>query len=273
MSKNQETKQLIKTETKITNIVPSLEVLYEDDRVVIINKPSGIMVHGDGRVQEETLADIIARQFPYMLGIGQDIELDHDGEGEANEKINTIQRPGIVHRLDRETTGVMVLCKNADSFMDMKNLFKEKKVKKVYRAIVEGNVREDTGIIDTPIARAKSDFRKKAAIDMHSGDFRGTQREAITRYKVIDRSKDKKFTYIECYPMTGRTHQIRVHLRSIRHPIIGDDLYSTRVGKDTAPRCMLHAYKIEFKLRNKDISVSKEIPNDMQEILEKLFAK
>jgi 23S rRNA pseudouridine1911/1915/1917 synthase len=261
---------------KFKNIKPSsstfsgdLKVLYEDDRIVIIDKPAGLMVHGDGRSTELTLSDIIAKQFPYMVGIGQDIELDHDGD----EGLSSIQRPGIVHRLDRETTGALILCKNADSFIDMKNIFKEHKIKKIYRAIVEGNVRNDTGLIDTPIARAKSDFRKKTIVDQYAQDHRGTEREAITRYKVLARSADKKYTYVEVYPMTGRTHQIRVHLRGIRHPIIGDELYSSRAGAVAANRCMLHAYKIEFKLRGKEISVASPMPSDMQKKVDEYFGK
>ncbi len=244
-----------------------LKVLYEDDRVVIIDKPAGVMVHGDGRSTEVTLSDMIAEQFPYMVGVGQDIELDHDGD----EGLSSIQRPGIVHRLDRDTTGALILCKNPESFIDMKNIFKDHKIKKIYRAIVEGNVRNDTGLIDTPIARAKSDFRKKTIVDQYAQDHRGTEREAITRYKVLARSIDKKYTYVEVYPMTGRTHQIRVHLRGIRHPIIGDELYSSRSGALAANRCMLHAYKIEFKLRGREISVASPMPADMQKKVNEYF--
>ncbi len=229
------------------------EVLYEDDNIFIMNKPAGVMVHADGRSDEETLADIIRKSMPELVGVGED------------------DRPGIVHRLDRDTTGVMVICKTQEAFKKMKNKFKEHHVKKVYRAIVEGNIRNETGVIDTPIARAKSDFRKKSVVDPYSQDYRGEEREAVTRYKVIQRSEDKKFTYIEVYPETGRTHQIRVHMRSIRHPIIGDDLYGSRLGKDEATRTMLHARSIEFTLRNKDIKVESPIPADMEQCLDKLF--
>ena len=229
------------------------DILYEDDNIFIINKPSGIMVHADGRGEEVTIADLVRDNYPDLVGVGED------------------DRPGIVHRLDRDTTGVMVICKTDEAFRKMKNKFKAHQVRKVYRAIVEGNIKNDTGIIDTPIARAKSDFRKKSVVDPYSQDHRGEEREAVTKYKVLARSEDKKFTYIEVYPETGRTHQIRVHMRSIRHPIIGDDLYGSRGGKEVAPRTMLHAFRIEFTLRNKDIKVEAAIPKDMGACLDKLF--
>jgi 23S rRNA pseudouridine1911/1915/1917 synthase len=180
-------------------------------------------------------------------------------------------RPGIVHRLDRNTTGVLIICKTADSYKDMKNIFREHKIRKVYRAIVEGNVRDEMGLIDKPLARSRSDFRKKGVIDMYSKDFRGEERSAITRYKVLARSADKKFTYVELYPLTGRTHQLRVHMRAIRHPIIGDDLYGSINGAKLATRSMLHAYKIEFVLRKEDIKVESLVPEDMKAKVKELF--
>lgn len=231
----------------------NFNILYEDERIMIIDKWAGIMVHPDEKNDEVTLSDIVYNKYEYMREVG---------EGD---------RFGIVHRLDRNTTGALVLCKTKDSHKDMKNLFKEHKVRKIYRAIVEGNVREDTGIIDFPIARARSDFRKKTIVDMFSKDFRGEERSAITKYKVLARSEDKKFTYVELYPLTGRTHQLRVHMRHIRHPIVGDDLYGSRVGADLAPRSMLHAFKIEFTLRKKEIKATSPVPQDMQAVVEKYF--
>jgi 23S rRNA pseudouridine1911/1915/1917 synthase len=153
----------------------------------------------------------------------------------------------------------------------MKNLFREHKVRKVYRAIVEGNIRDEMGIIDRPMARSRSDFRKKSIMDMYSKDFRGEERSAITKYKVLARSPDKKFTYVEMYPLTGRTHQLRVHMSAIRHPIIGDDLYGSAKGATLATRSMLHAYKIEFTLRKEEIKVTSELPADFKKELEEKF--
>lgn len=229
------------------------EILFENERIMIINKWPGIMVHPDDRNVEITLSDIIYEKYPEIREVGE------------------WGRPGIVHRLDRNTTGVLIICKTADSYKDMKNIFREHKIRKVYRAIVEGNVRDDMGIIDKPIARSRSDFRKKSVMDMYSKDFRGEERSAITRYKVLARSEDKKFTYVELYPLTGRTHQLRVHMRAIRHPIVGDDLYGSVKGATLAPRSMLHAYKIEFTLRKQEIKVESKIPDDMKIEVDKYF--
>ncbi len=229
------------------------KVLFENNRVMVIDKEAGIMVHPDGRSLEVAVSDIVYYNYGDMKYVGE------------------IDKPGIVHRLDRNTTGCLVLAKTQDAFKDMKVLFREHKVKKVYRAIVEGNVRDETGVIDMPIARARSDFRKRSVVDMFSKDFRGEKRDAVTKYKVLKRSADKKLTYIELYPITGRTHQLRVHLRSIRHPIIGDDLYGSNNGKELCKRSMLHAHKIEFTLRKESISVISPIPDDMQMEINKYF--
>lgn len=279
-------KKVSKTVTKKQAPKSKLETLYEDDNLLIINKPAGLMVHGDGRSEEETLADIIKKERPEMIGIGEVLRIsssvvednedeydsdESDGEAVASKMITKIiERPGIVHRLDRDTTGVLVLCKTKNAFREMKTLFKSHKVKKVYRAIVEGNIKDDTGIIDAPIARARSDFRKRAIVDHYSKDFRGQEREALTRYKVLARSEDKQHTFVECYPLTGRTHQIRVHMRGIRHPIIGDALYGSRGGRDEAVRCMLHAYKLSFEFEGKKVEVVAPMPSDMDKALAEL---
>ena len=229
------------------------KILFENERVIVIDKPAGIMVHPDDKSDEVTLSDIAYFKYENMRDVG---------EGD---------RFGIVHRLDRNTTGCLVLCKSRDSYKDMKNIFREHKVRKVYRAIVEGNVRDDMGVIDKPMARTRSDFRKKGVVDMFSKDFRGAERSAITRYKVLERSPDKKFTYVELYPLTGRTHQLRVHMRSIRHPIIGDDLYGSEKGKFLASRSMLHAYKIEFTIRKQEVKITSDIPEDMKQELADKF--
>lgn len=235
------------------NNFEDFDKLFENERVIIINKPVNIMVHPDDRSDEVTISDIVYDKYPDLRTVG---------EGD---------RFAIVHRLDRDTSGVLALCKNEAAFKEMKGLFYNHKIRKVYRAIVEGNLREDMGIIDSPIARARSDFRKKAVVDMFSKDFRGKEREALTRYKVLARSEDKKFTYVELYPLTGRTHQLRVHLRSIRHPIIGDELYGSKDSTSLAPRCMLHAYKLEFILRKENIEVVAPMPDDMQKVLLQYF--
>lgn len=236
-----------------------IKTLFENKHVVFIDKPKGVMVHGDGRGDGDTVASWMSENY------------DVKGVGEK-------EREGIVHRLDMNTTGVLVLAKDRKTFSFLKEQFKEHTVRKVYRAIVEGNISKETGMISLPIARARSDFRKKTVVDMFSKDQRGEEREAITRYKVLERTKredGKSFSYVELYPITGRTHQIRVHLRGIRHPIIGDELYGSRDGKKEADRSMLHACSLTIKVLNdEDIieekTVVSKVPKDMKDTLKKL---
>lgn len=237
-----------------------LKILYEDNHCAFIEKPAGIMVHPDEGESEETIADIIKEKYNLV------------GLGDAG-------REGIVHRLDRNTTGVLLIAKDTIAFNNFKKQFKNHTTRKVYRAIVEGNIRNDTGMISLPIARAKSDFRKRTVVDMFSKDQRGEEREAITRFKVLSRStleNGKSYTYVEAYPLTGRTHQIRAHFRGIRHPIIGDDLYGSKEGKGLAERSMLHAYSLTIKIPGEttgeiEKTVVSEIPKDMKEALKKLL--
>ena len=233
--------------------------IYEDNHTLVIDKPAGIMVHPDDRQDETTIADWM-RDTYNLSGVGD------------------VGREGIVHRLDRNTTGVLILAKDKIAFTMLKKQFKDHTTRKVYRAIVEGNIKHDTGMISAPIARAKSDFRKRTIVDLFSGDARGEEREAITRYKVLARStvEGKQYSYVECYPLTGRTHQIRAHFRGIRHPIIGDDLYGSKEGKDQAPRSMLHAYSLTIKVPGEkegmiEKTFTAPVPKDMGEALKKLL--
>jgi 23S rRNA pseudouridine1911/1915/1917 synthase len=237
-------------------------IIFENAHALIIDKPAGVIVHPDDRQEEYTIAHWMKETY-------------------ALDNVGDEGREGVVHRLDRNTTGVLVLAKDAQTFKSLKRQFHDHTVRKVYHAIVEGNIRHDTGIISLPLARAKSDFRKRTVVDAFAQDTRGEEREAITRYKVLDRTEHegKHFTYVEVYPLTGRTHQIRAHFRAIRHPIIGDDLYGSRNGKNDANRSMLHAYTITLSLPNdegkeEEKTVVSPVPQDMLEVLKKLgFSK
>jgi 23S rRNA pseudouridine1911/1915/1917 synthase len=237
-------------------------ILFENSHAVIINKPAGIIVHPDDKQEEYTIANWMTETYG-VKGIGD--------EG----------REGVVHRLDRNTTGVLVLAKDNVAYTTFKKQFRDHTARKVYRTIVEGHIRHETGMISLPIARAKSDFRKRTVVDMFSQDQRGEEREAITRYKVLARAigpDGQNYTYVECYPLTGRTHQIRAHFRGIRHPIIGDDLYGSMKGKDVAPRSMLHAYSITIDIPGDETgktseTIVAEVPKDMQDVLKALNFK
>jgi 23S rRNA pseudouridine1911/1915/1917 synthase len=168
-------------------------------------------------------------------------------------------RPFIVHRLDKGTTGVIIVAKDTKTQEMLSALFKERCVHKTYRAIVGGILKKDEGVIEGNIGRHPRD-RKRMAVLKEGG------RDAFTGFRVIKRLRG--FTYIEAYPKTGRTHQIRVHLSHTGHPVVGDDLYGKKT-KNMAPRPLLHAYRIEFKhpAKGTPISIEAPVPEDMEEFV------
>jgi 23S rRNA pseudouridine1911/1915/1917 synthase len=215
----------------MTNDSYDITILYEDKEILAVNKPAGLIVHSDGRTKEPTLADWLMENYPDIKKVGEPWRAT-DG--------TIIWRPGIVHRLDRDTSGTIIIAKTPEAFEFLKKQFQERRVKKTYRAFVYGIVKKDTEVINKPIGRSKSDFRKWSA----EYGARGDKREAVTTYKVLQRGKD--VTYIEAYPETGRTHQIRVHLKAIGHPIVHDTLYAPK-GKNILgfTRTALHSFSID----------------------------
>ncbi len=226
-------------------------ILYEDKDVLVINKPSGLVVHSDGRTKEKTLADWVLEHYPETENVGEPI-IKTDGE--------KILRPGIVHRLDRDTSGVMLVAKNQQTFESLKDQFKNHKIIKKYEAFVFGDVKDKEGVIDRPIARSKSDFRKWSA----QRGSRGEPREAITKYKVISQNKD--YSFLEVMPETGRTHQIRVHMKAINHPLLGDSLYAPNKENSLGfERTALHSKEVTFtELNGEKHTVSAPYPEDFQ---------
>ncbi len=227
-------------------------IIFENSHLAAVNKPAGLVVHSDGKTVEPTLCDWLLLRYPDMRGVGEPLILN---KGQANELI--IDRPGIVHRLDRDTSGVIIVAKTNESFQFLKKQFQEREIRKTYRAIVWGTVKGDTGVIDRPIGRSKTDFRRWSAERFARGELR----PAITEYAVLQRvsgispalseTKDQKkiphdFTYVEAYPKTGRTHQIRVHFKAVSHPILCDSLYAPNHPAALGfARTALHAYKIQ----------------------------
>lgn len=209
-----------------------IKKIYEDEEIVVINKPSGILVHADGVSKEKTISDWVLENYPETKDVGEESILKN------GEKI---MRHGIVHRLDKDTSGALLICKTKKAHEYFKKLFQEKNIKKEYHALVYGIVKNDSGIIDKPIGRHPTDFRRRLSEIW----ARGEQREAITKYEVIKRTGEA--TFIHAFPLTGRTHQIRVHMKSINHPIVCDSLYAPK-GKCLygINRLALHAYKISW---------------------------
>jgi 23S rRNA pseudouridine1911/1915/1917 synthase len=189
-------------------------------------------VHEDGRTNEPTVCDWVRAERPELVGVGEPMRLQNSQE---------IDRPGIVHRLDRDTSGVLVLAKTQDAFLHLKEQFKNRKLEKHYRAFVWGEIREPHATIDKPIGRSKKDFRLWSATQT----AKGTLREAVTRYSLL--ATNGVCSYVDLEPKTGRTHQIRVHLKAIGHPVVCDDRYASQkpaaLGFD---RLALHAYSISL---------------------------
>lgn len=197
-----------------------LDILYEDQDLLVVNKPKGMVVHPAAGHYSGTLVNALL----------------YHCEGQLSG-INGVLRPGIVHRIDRDTTGSLVVCKNDMAHRSLAEQLKEHTINRRYRAIVWGNLKEDEGTVDAPIGRHPVD-RKKMAINRTNG------KRAVTHYRVLERFS--RFTYIECQLETGRTHQIRVHMASIGHPLLGDTVYSTAKSPYTLEGQCLHAMTLGF---------------------------
>lgn len=225
------------SEGAVSNILDGITVLYEDGDVLVISKPAGLVVHHDGRTSESTVVDWFLSRVPEARGVG---EPGHAPDGAE------LNRSGVVHRLDRDTSGVLMLAKTQEAFSVLKQQFHNHVVKKEYRTFVYGAMKNREGTITRRIGRNTKDFRLRSA----EYGARGTLREAVTDWKVIAQSA--RHAYLSVFPKTGRTHQIRVHLKSIGRPIIGDVLYapaSLLLGEDLGlSRLALHAYALTTTL-------------------------
>lgn len=217
------------------------KIIFESADVMVIDKPSGLPVHGEGNDPEGTVVEWFLRHSPEAAGVGEP-RVGKDGE--------EIERSGIVHRLDRETSGVMILAKNQTAFDDLKRQFQERTVKKEYRALVYGLMKEKWGTIDRKIGRSASDWRLRSA----ERGARGQLREAVTDWECLKSGEyeGELFSSVSLKPKTGRTHQLRVHLKYISRPIIGDQAYapgkaaeSNNLGLD---RLALHAHNLTLVL-------------------------
>ena len=195
-----------------------LEILYEDEDLAVVIKPRGMVVHPAAGHPDGTLVNALLARLDSLGGIGGEL------------------RPGIVHRLDKETSGLMLVAKNDETQEELSRMLKDREIEKHYRALVEGRFKEPEGEINAAIDRSKKD-RKKMAIDPEG-------RPALTRWKVL--AEGQACTLLDVHILTGRTHQIRVHMRSIQHPVCGDELYGFEKGVKV-PCLMLHAYSLMFK--------------------------
>jgi len=237
--------------------IEQITILYEDENLVIINKPAGIMVHPDGKTKEKSVSDWVLSRYSQARGVGEPTVLSTGA---------VLERHGVVHRIDKETSGVLVLTKNQKTFSFIKKQFQDRSVEKVYHAIVWGEIKDDRGEIDLPIGRSKSDFRKWSV-----KNTRGEMRNSKTKFKVLGR-KDG-FSLVEVYPETGRTHQIRVHFKAIEHPLVGDSLYAPKKTKEFGfARLALHARTIKINtLDGKILEITAPYPPDFEKAVDRFY--
>lgn len=223
-----------------------LDIVYEDKDLLIVNKPKGMVVHPAAGHYQGTLVNAIMHHC-----------------GSELSSINGVMRPGIVHRIDKNTTGLLVICKNDHTHKSLAEQLKEHSITRKYVAIVCGNIKEDEGTVDAPLGRSQKD-RKKQAIDEVNG------RHAVTHFRVLERFGE--YTLVECVLETGRTHQIRVHMASIGHPVLGDDVYGPKKCPFTLEGQCLHAKVLGFMHpgTQRYVEFDSELPDYMVRLINRL---
>jgi len=229
-----------------------LDIIYEDKDILVVNKPAGMVVHPACGNYSGTLVNALLNYDGFLT--------DFNEPRDTKDEKHTL-RPGIVHRLDKDTSGIMLVAKTGIALRKLSSQLKNRTIAKKYIAIVKGIISLDEGIIDLPVNHDKKN-RMRMVIDREDG------KEAVTHYKVISRNKEKNFTVLEVMPKTGRTHQIRIHFAHIGHPILGDTLYNGPAVQGLF-RQALHAESISFMhpSKNKVVEFSAKIPSDIKKFL------
>lgn len=219
-----------------------LDIVYEDDDVIVVNKPAGMVVHPSPGHPDHTLVNALLYHSPLST-------------------INGTFRPGIVHRIDKDTSGLLMVAKNDHAHRSLAQQLKDKTNLREYLALVHGNLKDDTGTIDAPIGRSLKDRKRQAIV--------ADGRHAVTHYQVLERYGD--YTLISCWLETGRTHQIRVHMKSIGHPLAGDPLYGPRKTISGSGQ-FLHARKLGFKhpVSGKQLVFETPLPADFKQVIKRL---
>jgi 23S rRNA pseudouridine1911/1915/1917 synthase len=236
------------------------KIVYEDNDLVVIDKPSGLIVHPKNLADKsDSVSQWFADKYPESANVGEPLQLPGQ----------TVPRPGIVHRLDRDTSGLMLLAKTEKSFKYLKELFQTRKIQKTYLTLVQGKPEDKKGIITAPLGRIglkrTTRLKGKKMID---------GKEAVTEYETIKQYEG--FTLLRVMPKTGRTHQIRVHMKSIGTPVCGDFVYGHRNRKDPPglTRLFLHAFRLEFVTPNgKKIVLETDLPEELQRVITGLAPK
>ena len=235
----------------------SPSIIYEDDNILVVNKPYGIITHPKNATDTQpSLTDWVAVNYPELKDVGEPF----DASGAP------FPRHGIAHRLDKDTSGLIVIAKNQDSFDYLKKLFQTHAIQKHYYALVHGRPKESSGVINAPLGRIG--MKRTTRIE---GKKMIDSKESVTEYKVL--KKFTGFTLLEVSPLTGRTHQIRVHLKSVNCPIAGDPVYTPKGWQDPEGlnRLFLHAYKLEFPAPDgKVLTIEADLPEELQKVLNML---
>lgn len=234
----------IELEIKAENI--PLDIVYEDSDMLVVNKPQGMVVHPAAGNYTGTLVNAL---------------LYHCGDSLSG--INGEKRPGIVHRIDKDTSGLLLVAKNDNAHQKLSSQIKEHSLTRAYKALVHGNIKQDSGRIDAPIGRHPSDRKKMTVTDKNS-------RKAVTDFRVIERYG--RYTFVECILETGRTHQIRVHMSKNGHPIVGDKTYGVKKEEFNLAGQLLHAYKVGFihPVSGEYMEFVSELPDYYMNVLDRL---
>jgi len=256
-----EGKKITNLKTKIQSIfgkkekLPKIKIIKKNDEYLIIEKPAGLLVHPTIKNEQNTLIHILIKKFPELAKVGDPIALEKDDQ---------TFRPSIVHRLDRDVSGLMIIPRTQAMFDFLKSQFKQRKIHKKYLALVHGNLPKDQDIIDFEISRASSGGKMAA-----HPEGSGKGKPSATEYQVIQRFD--KFTLVEARPLTGRTNQIRVHFYAIGHPIVGDKLYKLKniKSKTNLNRIFLHSTKLAFTdKQGNEQKLESALPGELKNFLQ-----
>jgi len=234
-----------------------LQIIHENKDFIVINKPTGIIIHpAESSNDTESIAFSLLKKYPEIKNVGDNPSL----------------RPGIVHRLDRDTSGLLLIARNQRTFENLKDLFKNRKIEKTYISLVFGKFKQKQGIFETYIGRSNKDPRRRVSLPSPRKGIK--TKIAITRYELIDYFKDSKntdYSLLELKLETGRTHQIRSQLFSLNYPIVGDPIYKIKTSPEIElKRTFLHAQKLAFTLNNKYYQFHSSLSNDLKNFLNDL---
>ena len=236
------------------NEIPDIGIIYEDNDVIVLNKPAGVLSQNAESSKNPSISDFLVKHCPEIKNVGEDE-----------------MRFGVVHRLDKDTSGIIITAKNNQAFEFLKDQFKNRKTQKVYLALVYGNIKPKEGEINFKIGRSKTNPNMQTAIDTKKKEDIKS-REAKTIYKTIENFKD--YSLLEVSPKTGRMHQIRVHLKAIGYPIVGDQKYFFKKYRNKSPelnRQFLHAKELGITLPNgKNVKFKAKLPSDLENFLNKI---